>query len=67
VKTEKTDRFFDLAMMKIAGHASAYELDELEGLLSQDPGLEQEFKRLAQESRLMIKLIPMIREAQTAR
>ena len=53
-------------MMKIAGQASAYELDELEGLLFQDPGLEQEFERLAQESRLMIKLIPMIREVQTA-
>jgi len=64
VKTDKPDRFFELAMMKIAGQASAY---ELEGLLSQDPGLEQEFKRLAQESRLMIKLIPMIREAQTTR
>ena len=53
-------------MMKIAGHASSPQLDELEGLLSQDPGLEQEFKRLAQESRLMIELIPMIREVQTA-
>ena len=40
-------------------------LGELEGLLSQDPGLEQECKRLARESRLMIELMPMIREARS--
>ena len=53
-------------MQKIAGHASSPQLAELEGLLSQDPGLKQEYKRLAQESRLMIELMPMIREARSA-
>jgi hypothetical protein len=66
LKTVKPDRFFDLAMMKIAGQASLPELDELERLFVQKPELRKEFERLAQESCLMLELIPMIREAQIA-
>jgi len=67
LKTDKTDRFFDLAMMKIAGHASTPELDELERLLVEKPELGEEYEQLARESRLMMELIPMIREARTSR
>jgi len=66
LKTETPDRFFDLAMMKIAGHASSPQLDELEGLLLENSELRKEYEQLARESRLMIELMPMIREAQTA-
>ena len=60
MKTETPDRFFDLAMQKIAGHSSESELAELEGLLSQNSGLKEEYDRLEAESQLMTELMPMV-------
>ena len=64
MSTETPDRFFDLAMMKIAGQSSDAELSELEKLLAQEPGLKEEYEQLAQESRLLNELIPMAKATQ---
>jgi hypothetical protein len=42
-------------------------LDELERLLVEQPELGEEYEQLARESRLMIELIPIIREARASR
>jgi outer membrane protein assembly factor BamB len=64
VNTETPDRFFDLAMTKIAGQSSDAELSELEKLMAQEPGLKEEYEQLAQESRLLDELIPMAKATQ---
>ena len=63
---EQPDRFFDLAMMKIAEQASDAELTELDGLLAADASLRDEYDRLAAESQLLKEMIPLAEATQSA-
>jgi outer membrane protein assembly factor BamB len=61
---EQPNRFFDLAMMKIAGQATDAELAELDGLLAADASLQGEYDRLAAESRLLKEALPLAEATQ---
>lgn len=58
------DRFFDLAMMSIAGQSSNEELAELEKLMAEDENLKNEYNRLKAESELLKETIPLAEATQ---
>ena len=53
-------RFFDLAMKAIAGHAMDAERAELDELLAREPKSKTEFVRLQAEVRFMRELLPLV-------
>jgi hypothetical protein len=61
---EKKDRFFDLAMKKIGGGASADELAKLEELLKNEPSLKDEQDRLVAECELLEESLLLVEATQ---
>lgn len=61
---EKKDRFFDLAMKKIGGGASADELAKLEELLKNEPSLKDEQDRLVAECELLEESLLLVETTQ---
>ena len=59
LSTDTPNRFFDLALQKIAGQATDKELAELNGLLAKDASLKKEYTRLLTESQLLDEAIPL--------
>ncbi len=58
------DRFFDLAMKAIAKQTSPDEQAELDGLLTRQPELQQEYERLQADARLAKEVLPLLAAAQ---
>ena len=58
------DRFFDLAMKAIAKQTIPDEQAELDGLLTRQPELQQEYERLQADVRLAKEVLPLLAAAQ---
>ena len=58
------ERFFDLAMKVIAGHAVDTERAELDALLARQPQLKTEFERLQADVRTAKDALPLVEAAQ---
>ena len=60
MKSMNDERFFDLAMKRIADQATAEERAELDAALASKPELKADFDRLRAEARLAKEVLPVI-------
>ena len=64
MENNENSRFFDLAMMHIAGRATSAEMAELNNLLAADPSLHEELNRMVAESQLLKEALPLANATQ---
>ena len=58
------ERFYELALKKLAGRTSEDEVRELDDLIGKNPDLREEFDQLALEVPAIKDLIPVVKDAE---